>query len=37
MISDFKDVLELGRCIITDDVYGDSLRKLINEGKVTRR
>ncbi len=37
MINDFEDVPGLGRCIITDDVYGDSLRKLINEGKVTRR
>ena len=35
MINDFEDVPGLGRCIITDDVYGDSLRKLINEGKVT--
>lgn len=35
MINDFEDVPGLGRCIITDDVYGDSLRKLIAEGKVT--
>lgn len=35
MINDFEDVPGLGRCIITDDVYGDSLRKLINEDKVT--
>lgn len=35
MINDFEDVPGLGRCIITDDVYGDSLRKLINEKKVT--
>ena len=35
MINDFEDVPGLGRCIITDDVYGDSLRKLINENKVT--
>ena len=35
MINDFEDVPGLGRCIITDDVYGDSLRKLIDEGKVT--
>ena len=35
MINDFEDVPTLGRCIITDDVYGDSLRKLIDQGKVT--
>lgn len=35
MINDFEDVPTLGRCIITDDVYGDSLRKLISQGKVT--
>lgn len=35
MINDFEDVPGLGRCIITDDVYGDSLAKLIAEGKVT--
>lgn len=35
MINDFEDVPGLGRCIITDDVYGDSLAKLIREGKVT--
>ncbi len=35
MINDFEDVPGLGRCIITDDVYGDSLCKLIDEGKVT--
>ncbi len=34
MINDFEDVPELGRCIITDDVYGDSLRKLIDEKKI---
>lgn len=37
MINDFEEVPGLGRCIITDDVYGDSLRKLISEGKVTRK
>ena len=36
MINDFEDVPTLGRCIITDDVYGDSLRKLISQGKVTK-
>ena len=35
MINDFEDVPTLGRCIITDDVYGDSLRKLMDQGKVT--
>lgn len=35
MINDFEEVPGLGMCIITDDVYGDSLRKLIDEGKVT--
>ena len=35
MINDLEDVPGIGRCIITDDVYGDSLAKLIKEGKVT--
>lgn len=35
MINDFEDVPTLGRCIITDDVYGNSLRKLITQHKVT--
>lgn len=35
MINDFENVPGLGMCIITDDVYGDSLAKLIKEGKVT--
>ncbi len=35
MINDIEDVPGLGLCIITDDVYGDSLRKLIRERKVT--
>lgn len=35
MINDFEDVPGLGRCIITDDVYGDPLSKLIADGKVT--
>jgi len=34
MINDFEDVPGLGMCIITDDVYGDSLRKLLDEGRV---
>lgn len=37
MINDFEEVPGLGMCIITDDVYGDSLRKLIDEKKVTRK
>jgi serine/threonine protein kinase len=35
MINDFEEVPGLGMCIITDDVYGDSLRKLIEKGEVT--
>lgn len=35
MINDFEDVPGIGRCIVTDDVYGDSLRKLIDERRVT--
>lgn len=35
MINDFEEVPGIGMCIITDDVYGDSLRKLIDENKVT--
>ena len=35
MINDFEDVPGLGRCITTDDVYGNSLRKLIDENAVT--
>lgn len=34
MINDFEDVPGLGRCIITDDVYGLSLRKLLDQHKV---
>lgn len=36
MINDFEDVPGIGRCIITDDVYGDSLRSLLDNGKVTQ-
>lgn len=36
MVNDFEEVPGLGRCIITDDVYGLSLRKLIDQGKVTQ-
>ena len=35
MINDYEDVPGIGRCIITDDVYGDSLRKLIDSNRVT--
>lgn len=35
MINDFEDVPTLGRCIIFDDVYGLSLRKLIDRGEVS--
>ena len=34
MINDFEEVPGIGLCIITDDVYGDSLRKLLDSGKV---
>lgn len=36
MINDFEDVPGLGRCIITDDVYGTSLRKIIDRGEITQ-
>ena len=35
MINDFEDVPGVGRSIITDDVYGDSLRKLIDTGRLS--
>lgn len=35
MINDLEEVPGLGRCIITDDVYGDSLAKLIEKKEVT--
>ena len=35
MINDFEEVPGLGMCIITDDVYGTSLRYAIDEGKLT--
>ena len=34
MINDFEEVPGLGLCIITDDVYGDSLRKIIDKHQV---
>lgn len=35
MINDLEEVPGLGLCIITDDVYGDSLAKLIEKNQVT--
>lgn len=35
MINDLEEIPGLGKCIITDDVFGTSLRKLIDEGSVT--
>lgn len=37
MINDYEDVPGIGRAIITDDVYGDSLRKLLDKGEVTEQ
>ena len=34
MINDFEEVPGLGMCIITDDLYGDSVRRLIDKGEV---
>lgn len=34
MINDFEEVPGIGRCIITDDVYGNSLRYLMDTGRV---
>lgn len=35
MINDFEDIPGIGMSIVTDDVYGDSMRKLITEHKLT--
>ena len=35
LVTDYEDVPGVGRSIIFDDVYGDSLAKLLDEGKVT--
>lgn len=35
MINDFEDVPGIGRAIITDDVYGQSLRKILDSGHAT--
>lgn len=37
MVNDFEDVPGLGLCIITDDAYGYSLRRLIDEKRLTPR
>lgn len=34
MINDFEDVPGVGRAIITDDVYGQSLRTILDQGKL---
>ena len=36
-VIDFEDVPGIGRAIITDDVYGQSLQSLIDSGNVTPR
>lgn len=36
MVNDYEDIPGIGRCIITDDVYGDSLAKLLAEKKLTQ-
>ena len=35
MVNDFEDVPGIGRAIVTDDVYGYSLRRLIDEKRLT--
>lgn len=37
MVNDFEDIPGLGKAIITDDVYGYSLRRLIDEKRLTPR
>ncbi|MDE6235001.1 MAG: protein kinase [Muribaculaceae bacterium] len=37
MVNDFEDIPRLGKAIITDDVYGYSLRRLIDEKRLTPR
>lgn len=34
MINDFEEIPGLGMCIVTDDVYGESLQKIIDKGEV---
>lgn len=36
MVNDYEDIPGIGRCIITDDVYGDSLAKLLANKTLTR-
>lgn len=36
MINDFEDIPGIGRCIVTDDVYGKSLRTIIDNGELTQ-
>lgn len=35
MVNDMEEIPVVGRCIITDDVYGYSLRRLIDEKRLT--
>ena len=37
MVNDFEEVPGIGKAIITDDVYGYSLRRLIDEKRLTPR
>lgn len=37
MVNDFEEIPSLGKAIITDDVYGYSLRRLIDEKRLTPR
>ena len=37
MVNDYEDVPGVGKAIITDDVYGYSLRRLIDEKRLTPR
>ena len=37
MINDYEEVPGLGMCIITDDVYGESLRKKLRAGTVNEQ
>ena len=37
MVNDFEDIPGVGMSIVTDDVYGYSLRRLIDEKRLTPR
>ncbi len=37
MVNDYEEIPGIGRCIVTDDVYGYSLRRLIDEKHLTPR